>query len=141
MDKNSITYEQVGVLIEDLKSQFRVVAEGQTGLRDELKKDMAEKFEFLNDEISVIKKAVTTTSKTVNKLEGKVDNLEVKFDKLENKVDNLEVKFDKLENKVDNLEVKVDNIQADVSEIKFDIQLMREGFSDHEHRIKKLEMA
>ncbi len=132
MDKNSITYEQVGVLIEDLKSQFRVVAEGQIGLREELKKDMAEKFEFLNDEISIIKKAVTTTSKTVNKLEGKVDNLEVKFDKLEGKVDNLE-------DEVKSLHIKVDIVQADIYDIKMDVHLMGEGLFDHERRIKKVE--
>ena len=70
----------------------------------------------------------------VDKLDVRVGNLESKVDKLDDRVGNLESKVDKLDDRVGNLESKVDKLQEDIQVIKEDVcftrTLVGEAFKD-----------
>ena len=97
MDREPTDIQRVGIILEDMRSQFRAVVENQTGLREELKRDISEKFEFLNDEISVIKKAVTATSKKVNNIERDVADIKSHLPYTQEILSNHEYRIKKLE--------------------------------------------
>lgn len=79
---------------------------------------MGEEIKLVLEKLDKIDGRMDNLENKMDRLEGKVDNLEVKVDKLEGKVDNLEVKVDKLEDKVDNLEEKVEHLDGEVQGLK-----------------------
>lgn len=63
-------------------------------------------------------------------LNGKVGNLESRFDSLECKFDNLERRFDSLEGKVDNLESRFDNLEGEVSQLNMRMDRVEKDVKD-----------
>lgn len=69
---------QTGVILEEVRDMFKVLAEGQ----------------------QIMQKDIQDLKVGQHRLETKVDKLEIKVDQLEVKVDKLEVKVDRLEKDV-----------------------------------------
>ena len=99
---------KVAVILEDLRSQFRVFGEG---------------LQMLNEKVDRVDKKVDT-------LETKVDSLETKVDTLETKVDSLDKKVDALDNRLERHELK------DQEEHRLLMQMIRE-LSEEQQKLKR----
>jgi chaperonin cofactor prefoldin len=82
------TGTQVGVLVEDLRSQFR----------------------SFNEKIDIIDNRLDTLDKKFDILDTKVDTLDIKVSILGKRVDSLDKKVDSLDKKVDSLDKKVEGV-------------------------------
>ncbi|XEQ91867.1 Major outer membrane lipoprotein Lpp [Sporomusa carbonis] len=76
----------------------------------------------------------------MDRLETKVDNLEIKVNSLETKVDNLEIKVNSLETKVDNLETKVDNLEIKVNSLETKVDNLEIKVNSLETKVDNLEI-
>jgi peptidoglycan hydrolase CwlO-like protein len=78
------------VLLEDIQTQVRAIADGHAGLTERMDR-MEARFE---------------------RFDGKVDGLEIKVGVLAAKVDGLQAKVDGLQAKVDGVQAKVDGLET-----------------------------
>lgn len=104
MSEERTRYE---VLLENIETNVKLIAEAQGGLSQRLDR-MEARFEARFDQLET----------NVNILAVKVDGLAVKVDGLATKVDRLETKVDRLETKVDGLETKVDGLEIFAADTK-----------------------
>jgi predicted nuclease with TOPRIM domain len=99
--------DPMAVLLEDIRSQNRLVLEAVHGLGQKLERDIQALRVELSERIERLEAAVRQNSHDIRKLEGRVDHLEARFDQLEGRFDKLEGRFDKLEGRFDRVETEV----------------------------------
>jgi hypothetical protein len=106
------TAAEVGVLIEDLRSQFRVFGEGQDIIKNH-----------------------------IDGLETRFDTLERRFDTLEIKVTGIDMKTEAVRtNQVRTLE-RITGLEISVARILEDTTGIKKIVADHENRITRLETS
>jgi outer membrane murein-binding lipoprotein Lpp len=127
--------EHLEVLLEQIRDNVQLIAEGHTALAERMDRDKTE----LKQEIRSVATRVDRLETKVDKLDSKVDKLETKVDELDSKIDKLETKVDKLDSKVDKLETKVDKLDKGLRSMKKQIASSIEIQADRGARLERLE--
>ena len=84
------------VILEDIRSQNRATIEAVWSVRDELKREIAERQELTDARLQTLESAVRQNSTDVLTLQGDVRNLQRDVHNLADKVEHLDEKVDTL---------------------------------------------
>jgi chromosome segregation ATPase len=103
------------VLLENIQTSVNVIAEGQVALVHRL-----DRIEHRLDKLEVRCANIEIRLDVIDK---RLDQLEVRFDRVERRVDKLDVRFDVLEAKVDHLEVFAGDAQDRLKRIEGHLRL------------------
>ena len=143
--------EHFEILLEDIQSSVKAIAEGHGILNNKIDKVSSELHETKNELIFLIKAAVDHSEERLNKkingLEQKVDGLEQKVDGLEQKVDNLEQKVNNLEQKIEDgdravmehVDLRFDETNQKIDAINNNLKAHADNLAEHDERISRLE--
>ena len=120
MEKKKISHKKTqklpssdGMMLERLNDKIDLIIEGQDGTDSRIDQ-LSGRFGRLEDKVIRLDIRSSITENHLVGLEGKIIELDGKFDGLNNKFDDLNGKFDGLDNKFYDLNGKFDDLAGDV---------------------------
>ena len=93
-----------------------------------------------NEILNEIKKLKMFQEERFDRIDAKLESLEVRIQNLEEKVEKLEVRIQNLEEKVEKLEVRIQNLEEKVEKLEVRIQNLEERVENIEEKVKNLEI-
>lgn len=108
------------VILEDMRGDIRLIAEGQSGLR----KEMNDKFEKVNEEIGDLR---TEMRSKFSKIDNQFSKINGKFSKIDNQFSEINSQFKTVFEYLSRVEDELSEIKADIAEMKMDIKELKEN--------------
>lgn len=122
--EQQITNNQIAVMIEELRSKFDILIEGQMSIDQRLRiveakvDKLQETVDRHTEELEVIKVIITEHSSEIKGIKTDIRSIEVRLgtigdrlDKMDNRLENLEKQKKEYEQRVDLLETRIANIE------------------------------
>jgi chromosome segregation ATPase len=122
--EQQITNNQIAVMIEELRSKFDILIEGQMSIDQRLRiveakvDKLQETVDRHTEELEVIKVIITEHSSEIKGIKTDIRSIEVRLDtigdrldKMDNRLENLENQKKEYEQRVDLLETRIANIE------------------------------
>ena len=78
---------------------------------------------------------------SVQRLDGRMDRLELNMDRLDGRMDRLELNMDRLDGRMDQLELNMDRLDGRMDQLESRIKQLELGMDKLESRIKQLELG
>ena len=115
--KDAFTATEVGTLIEDFQSQFRVFDDG----------------------LKTIGRKVDSIDETVGRAWVKITGIDIRLIRVENRLENVENRLGNVENRLENVENRLGNVENRLDGIAKDVKEIKDTGRNHDDRISRLE--